>query len=298
MMASLPAFKVVITFLLGLISLGGALAGPVDRRQNETLVATPVTASSTTTAAVNSTITGYAHPLTRYSLDLISADQTPLSYASPPTPITVPTRLRHQGVVEAAYTPSPYNADKSVPSVTAQVDDVPTATPVCTSIAGVYPTATIPNFCNPSFLSNAPSLAAPTSLPLANVTIGAVSNKLDCCVQCANIFNCVAWRFVPVYTQKPNAHLPGGFDPWGRGDCEAYYHVGDPESDSIAGSDKTANLCPNGVTGGLLSGTGSGTDSWDGLYYDGWNEGPCANPTAPFDSGEDAGQGDSANLCP
>lgn len=244
--------------------------------------------------------------MTRTPLTTLGADQSPLSYASPPTAITVPTR--HHTLVNGAVQTRGVEVKAETPSATTAVD-VPGATAVCTTIAGNYPTATIPNFCNPSAMVNAPGfLPARSNLPTATVTIGAVSNKLDCCVQCADVFNCVAWRFVPVYTQTPNAHLPGGFDPWGRGDCEAVYHIGNPKDEvatgiiSVVDDQQTANLCPNGNVGEVLAGSDgdgvtNGTDSWMNLYYDGWNEGPCANPAAPFEAGQDSGKGDADKLC-
>ncbi|OTA89088.1 hypothetical protein M434DRAFT_34575 [Hypoxylon sp. CO27-5] len=284
--------------LAALCSLGVAQASPLEARQ------TTDTVTATTTAATSvSTVTGYAHPLTLTALTTLGAHQTPLSYASPPTAITVPTHFNPPRAlaVEATSIQAEANQGSAATGTTA----------VCTSIAGAYPTATIPNFCNPSVQINAASfLPARSDLPTATVTVGAVSNKLDCCVQCAGIFNCVAWRFVPVYTQQPNAHLPGGFDPWGRGDCEAVYHVGNPDDEAASGitpttnGDETANLCPNGKVGEMLTinenntTNGNATGSWMNLYYNGWNEGPCAEPVAPFGSGKDAGKGDAENLCP
>ncbi|KAI1803014.1 hypothetical protein F4811DRAFT_362914 [Daldinia bambusicola] len=303
--------------LAALSSVGVVLAGPVDVRQDVAARAADV-----------STITGYAHPLTLTALHTLLPDQSPLSYASPPTAIPVPTRLlppegdkaaQATGINQVQTAGSSGSESEPAGSETA----APSATSVCTSIHGSYPTATIPNFCNPSAQVNAASfVAGRTDIPTATVTVGAVSNKLDCCVQCAGIFNCVAWRFVPVYTQAPNAHLPGGFDPWGRGDCEAVYHTGNPDDEASTAHDETAaNLCPNGKVGELLAGNegsggggSKGTEndggiasstngtattggSWTNLYYNGWNEGPCAEPVAPFESGKDAGRGDAASLC-
>ncbi|KAI1100296.1 hypothetical protein F4804DRAFT_49219 [Jackrogersella minutella] len=287
MLSELVSPKMGISLLWGFASFNVARAGPVEIRQN---TETPITG-----AAAVSTITGYAHPLTLVPLTTLGTHQTPLSYPSPPTAITVPTRP----VGVAAAQPSGVVAEEL-----AVQSDGPTS--VCTSIGGVYPTATIPNFCNPSAQVNAAGfLPARSALPTATVTVGAVSNKLDCCVQCAGIFNCVAWRFVPVYTQAPNPHLPGGFDPWGQGDCEAVYHTGNPDNETADGvtlGDGTANLCPNGKLGELLTAsegntTTNGTGSWMNLYYGGWNEGPCAEPVAPFESGQDAGRGDAEDLC-
>ncbi|KAI4867682.1 hypothetical protein F4820DRAFT_193019 [Hypoxylon rubiginosum] len=296
MYASLLSPKAAMSFLAGLASLGVALAGPVEPRQ------------TTEAAAAVSTITGYAHPLSLTPLTTLGDQQTPLSYDSPPTAITVPTRpaaaaAQATGIQDNVAAAGPQDGDA-----------LATTASVCTSIAGDYPTATVPHFCNPSALVNAPDfLPGLDNLPTATVTVGAVTNKLDCCVQCANIFNCVAWRFKPVYTMTPNAHLPGGFDPWGRGDCLAVYHTGDPDREEAAGAilasapkDETPNLCPNGKVGEVLSGSNDGepanatahvTNSWTNLYYDGWNEGPCAEPVAPFEGGTDAGLGDAADLC-
>ncbi|KAI1413106.1 hypothetical protein F5Y13DRAFT_31102 [Hypoxylon sp. FL1857] len=290
------SLKAGFSVLAALSGLGVVQAGPVEARQT-----TDTTTATTTAAASVSTVTGYAHPLTLTALTTLGAHQTPLSYASPPTAITVPTHFNPPGAAEAVAT--------GIQADAAQEPAVTGATKICTSIAGDYPTATIPNFCNPSAQINAASfLPTRSDLPTATVTVGAVSNKLDCCVQCAGIFNCVAWRFVPVYTQQPNARLPGGFDPWGRGDCEAVYHTGDPDEEAASGTIQTtngatANLCPNGKVGEMLAvnenstTNGNATSSWTNLYYNGWNEGPCAEPVAPFESGKDAGKGDAANLC-
>ncbi|KAI1465373.1 uncharacterized protein F4812DRAFT_119471 [Daldinia caldariorum] len=301
MMAPLLSNKAGV-LLTALSSVGVILAGPVDIRQDVAARAADV-----------STITGYAHPLTLTALHTLLPDQSPLSYASPPTAIPVPTRLLPAPGDKAAEATGVQvqaaGASESEPA--ASQTNAPSATSVCTSIRGSYPTATIPNFCNPSAQVNAASFVpGRTDIPTATVTIGAVSNKLDCCVQCAGIFNCVAWRFVPVYTQAPNAHLPGGFDPWGRGDCEAVYHTGNPDDEPSTTHDETAaNLCPNGKVGELLASNDAAngissttnattpTGSWTNLYFNGWNEGPCAEPVAPFESGKDAGRGDAANLC-
>ncbi|KAI1078981.1 hypothetical protein F5B20DRAFT_188070 [Whalleya microplaca] len=265
-----------------------ALAGPLQGRQAEN--------ASTTGNVV--TVTGYAHPLSLTALGTRDPTQTPLTYPSPPTPITVPTR---PGTPNAAQV----KAQETSALAVAALDD---SSSVCTSIGGDYPTATIPNFCAPSFLVNAPSLL-PRRLPTATATIGGVSNKLDCCVQCADMFNCVAWSYKPVYTMTPNARLPGGFDPWGRGDCEAIYYVGGADENNVDVSDGAANLCPNGKVGDILDGSANGKAeggssgyggnplSWTNLYYNGWNEGACGEPVDPFSSGQDAGTGDADSRC-
>ncbi|KAI0002859.1 hypothetical protein F4779DRAFT_602621 [Xylariaceae sp. FL0662B] len=269
--------------------LGTALGGLMQGRQVE---------NATSTGNVV-TVTGYAHPLSLTALGTLDPTQTPLTYPSPPTPIMLPTRPVAANAaqdIKAQETPAPSAA---------VLDD---ASSVCTSIGGDYPTATIPNFCAPSVLVNAASFL-PRSLPTATATIGGVSNKLDCCVQCADMFNCVAWKYKPVYTKTPDARLPGGFDPWGRGDCEAIYYVGSMDENRDVVEDGAPSLCPNGKVGGILDGTtngkaGSGTggyggnpQSWTNLYYNGWNEGACGEPVDPFRDGQDAGTGDADSIC-
>ncbi|KAI5855131.1 hypothetical protein GGS23DRAFT_445242 [Durotheca rogersii] len=343
MLAVLPSLNTGISLAYLLLTFAHeAHAGLVLSRQ------TPENLTGTSAAAV-STITGYAHPLSLTPLSRLGPLQTPLSYADPPTAITVPTR-RQPPFAAAASSPAHASvwrsseAEDNSPSGTllAQATDLPPSSSsspapaslspttaqapvsVCTSIAGSYPTATLPNFCAPSAHANAPALVPAVGAgatgsarpPTATVTIGGVTNKLDCCVQCAGIFNCVAWRFLPVFTQPPNAHLPGGFDPWGRGDCLAVYHIDSRPPRGGAGGEvggDVSSLCPNGNVGEVLQagnrtedgapegGQGEEKDapvrSWSQLYYNGWNEGPCGAPIDAFESGYDAGRGDRDKLC-
>ncbi|KAK8133102.1 hypothetical protein PG999_001275 [Apiospora kogelbergensis] len=179
------------------------------------------------------------------------------------------------------------------------------ATPPCTTVTGSYPATTVPAFCNPALHTNAPSLVNPGNMPVATATISAVSNKMDCCTSCAGIFNCVAWQFMPVWTGKPSEKLPGGFDPWGRGDCQVVYHTGQPDdAKNITTSDALA-VCPNGKVHEMLSGSNNppaaqdnSTQQWNNVYFNGWNQGSCGMPLNAGESGDSPGMGDKSSLCP
>ncbi|RYO78182.1 hypothetical protein DL762_004939 [Monosporascus cannonballus] len=239
------------------------------------------------------TVTDYAHPLKLISLETLAPSQTPLSYASPPTAIPVPERpLRLPAEQEA--TPSPSLAVPAAPEAQ--------ATSTCTSIVGSSPTATIPAFCNPSLHVNAPNLL-PRNLPTANVSIATTPDKIGCCVECAGMFNCVAWRFVPAFSFPPTDALPGGFEPWGRGSCELVYHTGGLDPGAGVSADGAAAVCPNGKVGEVLEGSENvpGPDSetrrWSNVFYNGWNQGSCGAPVGLFESGTNAGRGDPDTLC-
>lgn len=175
----------------------------------------------------------------------------------------------------------------------------------CTTVTGSYPATTVPAFCNPALHTNALSLVNPANVPVATATVGAVSNKVDCCASCAGIFNCVAWQFVPVYTGKPSEKLPGGFDPWGRGDCQVVYHTGAPDDAKNITTDALA-VCPNGKVHEMLSGSNNppaaegarGKEQWNNVYFNGWNQGSCGMPLNAGVSSESPGMGDKASLCP
>ncbi|KAI0020129.1 hypothetical protein F4780DRAFT_391257 [Xylariomycetidae sp. FL0641] len=248
-----------------LASLAAALPGHMDARAEA--------------AAATSTVTGYAHPLS------FSPLQTRAATASPVTVTTAVTINANKGAVKVADATYP----TSFPSNTV---GAAAAGAVCTSIGGNYPTTTVPAFCQPARMTNAPSLASSgAAANLATKTISAVSNKLDCCSACAGIANCVAWSFVPVFTQPPTPQLPGGFDPWGRGDCAAVYYYGD-----AATTEGAASICPNGRVEGLLKGSNNeNVEAWDNIYQDGWNQGACGEPQGAFEAGESKGFGD--NLC-
>lgn len=236
-----------------------------------------------------------------------AAAALPLVQGQPALPPAPPPAQGGQG--EGAAAPPPADGDA--------------ATKTCRSIAGSSPTATVPAFCNPSLHVNAPRLAAsaPGSdpeappLPTGTVQVGTAADKIACCAECARLFNCVAWRFVPVYVGDPTDRLPGGFDPWGRGSCDIVYHVGAAAPDPDDGGE-TPDLCPNGLVGDLLEGStnpspsplspppedggGNATHarSWMNVYYNGWNQGSCGAPVNAFEDGADDGMGDEDTLCP
>ena len=263
------------------------------------------------------TVTDYAHPLKLVALGTLAPSQTPLSYPSPPTPIPVPESPGAAAAAIAHPAPPPAQGEGEAQP---PADEDAAATKTCRSIAGSSPTATVPAFCHPSLHVNAPRLAAsprgsddPDSppLPTGTVHVGTAADKIACCAECARLFNCVAWRFVPVYVGDPTDRLPGGFDPWGRGSCDVVYHVGTPDPDG--GGDDTPDLCPNGRVGDLLEGStnppppppppadgGNATHarSWMNVYYNGWNQGSCGAPVNAFEEGTDDGMGDEDTLCP
>ncbi|KAI0874281.1 hypothetical protein GGS24DRAFT_349440 [Hypoxylon argillaceum] len=253
-----------------------------------------------------STITVEAHPMTFWPLAPLAATATPLSYASPPSPIRVPPGLHinAQTPPHSECTPTspsrvtpPFPLSPTLPHPTAPPDSAPT----CTKIQGAYPVSTLPSFCRPTLFANAPAFAsAPAASPAAataTVTLGAnsLADKVSCCAACAGYYNCLAWRFVPSYTGPPSDRLPGGFDPWRHGSCEVVYHTGDS-----SGGDGLPALCPNGRLSGALDGTANpGQEPWfEGLYYNGWNLGACGDLGGVlFQGGKDAGVGDLGALC-
>ncbi|KAK8020083.1 hypothetical protein PG990_005221 [Apiospora arundinis] len=181
---------------------------------------------------------------------------------------------------------------------------LPTTTSTCTAISATWPQTTIPAFCQPSFHANRASLLPlPGVTSTATATLGVVSDKLDCCVSCAGIYNCIAWSYVPYPSPTPAAPVvtttPGSnkINPWISGMCVAVYNYGVAPGPN----DNAAAVCPNGVVGEALGG-GSNNPSaselrWDNLYYNGWNEGPCGRPYNLFQSGQDAGRGDYDTQC-
>ncbi|KAI0449656.1 hypothetical protein F5B21DRAFT_508958 [Xylaria acuta] len=243
-----------------------------------------------------STVTAAAHPMTFWPLSPLAAAATPISYGSPPKPSRVPP-LWNEDIVpnpDCTSTPSPPPRSSPVPAS------------LCTIIKGSYPTSTLPSFCRPTLFANAPHRASPSS-GSAVVTIGAnsVPDKVSCCAECAAYYNCFAWRFLPAYVEEtPTDRLPGGFDPWRHGGCEIAYHTGDREEEE--GEEVVVpSVCPNGFvkggndTGSGMVGKGKGSDPWfDGLYYNGWNEGACAGlGSVIFLGGGDLGIGDGSSLC-
>ncbi|KAI0859703.1 hypothetical protein F4860DRAFT_481968 [Xylaria cubensis] len=248
-----------------------------------------------------STVTAAAHPMTFWPLSLLATTATPLSYGSPPTPSRVPPPQQNEEEVilnadctsSSTLSPPPLRSSP-VPTIT---------TSLCTVIKGSYPTSTLPSFCRPTLFANAPDRPSPSAEAAAVVTIGAnsVPDKISCCAECAAYYNCFAWRFVPAYVeQTPTPMLPGGFDPWRHGNCEIAYHTGDRE-EGEDGED-VPNLCPNGLVAGwngIEEVNGNANAPWfDGLYYNGWNEGACSSlGDVLFFGGGDLGVGDEGSLC-
>ncbi|KAK8055104.1 hypothetical protein PG993_000331 [Apiospora rasikravindrae] len=190
---------------------------------------------------------------------------------------------------------------------------LPTTTSTCTAIgeSAAWPQTTIPAFCQPSFHVNRASLLPlPGVTSTAVVTLGLVSDKLDCCVSCAGIYNCVAWSYVPFPSPTAAAVSTGGsssssnkdnINPWISGMCVAAYNYGIIPTNSNNNGNAAA-VCPNGVVGEALGGgtrnpSGDGGLRWENLYYNGWNEGPCGRPLNVFQSGTDGGRGDYDSLC-
>ncbi|KAK6860629.1 hypothetical protein PG995_004265 [Apiospora arundinis] len=226
-------------------------------------------------------------------------DSSPLSAAADALPSFVDLALPRASVSSAC------SCLLSSPSSSPVKRAAAAATSPCTTVTGSYPATTVPAFCNPALHTNAPSLVNPGNVPVATATVGAVSNKVDCCASCAGIFNCVAWQFVPVYQGQPSEKLPGGFDPWGRGDCQVVYHTGAPdEAKNVTTTDGLA-VCPNGKVHEMLSGSnnppeaqGNSTQQWNNVYYNGWNQGSCGMPLNAGQSGDSPGMGDKSSLCP
>ncbi|KAK5636851.1 hypothetical protein RRF57_012563 [Xylaria bambusicola] len=256
-----------------------------------------------------STVTAYAHPMTFWPLTHLAPSAAPLTYNDPPTASRVlPSNLERGADVDASTggygSWAPLSPSSSIDQISTVPTSLPTATTTCTVIKGSYPSSTLPAFCRPTLFANAPFLADPQiARSTAVVTMGAnsVQDKVSCCAYCAAYYNCYAWRFVPSYVGKPSDRLPGGFDPWRHGNCEIAYHTGD-DLDGEEGATRkgAADICPNGRLRDVLNGTlNAGNDMWmSGLYYNGWNQGACANLGGiVFEAGRDRGVGDESGVC-
>lgn len=194
----------------------------------------------------------------------------------------------------------------------------PTTTTTCTAIGATWPETTIPAFCQPSFHANRASLLPlPGVTSTALATLGVVGDKLDCCVSCAGIYNCVAWSYSPfpspsTTTAAAAAAAPTSvasttsttneINPWISGMCIAMYNYGVVPRNNDNGNGNAAAICPNGVVGEALGGasgnpSAAGQFRWENVYYNGWNEGPCGRPLNVFQSGQDGGRGDYDTLC-
>ncbi|KAF2972219.1 hypothetical protein GQX73_g1314 [Xylaria multiplex] len=258
-----------------------------------------------------STVTAAAHPLTFHALARLAPTATPLSYGEPPSPSRVPTSLRNNVGTDYTSTrlsprPMVNQTSTSVPPPTTTT----TSTTICTVIRGQYPVSTLPAFCRPTLFANAPARASPAdpqiarSTAIVTMSANSVPDKVSCCGECATYYNCFAWRFVPAYVGDPSVRQPGGFDPWRHGNCEIAYYTGSRNSDEDGGSGAKTGIprvCPNGLLRDMLNGTANpGNDPWfDGLFYNGWNNGACAADLGDvvFIAGRDPGVGDRSELC-
>lgn len=265
---------------------------------------------------ITSTVTADAHPMTFWPLAPLASTATPLSYGSPPTASKVPTGPRKEANPDPDCTsdtiPTPTTTGQPWSSSSLTRSSSAASTTICTVIRGRYPASTLPGFCRPTLFTNAPSLAQqqPTGqqsfppLPTAIVTMGAnsVPDKVNCCAECAAYYNCFAWRFVPSYVGAPSDRLPAGFDPWRHGNCEIAYYTGDGTgvgAENVTRED-APSVCPNGRLRGTVRGSENPRlGSWfDGLYYNGWNQGACGEVGAElFLGGGDLGVGDESSLC-
>jgi len=258
-----------------------------------------------------STVTAAAHPMTFWPLATLDPAATPITYTLPLTASKVPPGPYHSDVEAVAVNSADADSTSTVPSAyVTQATATPSinastsdSTTVCTFIKGSYPESTLPAFCRPTMFVNAPALASPTgtqvALATAVVTMSAnsVPDKVNCCAECANYYNCYAWRFVPSYEGHPSDRLPGGFDPFRHGNCEIAYYTGNTTSDGVT-TEAAPSVCPNGRLQYMLNGTNNvkGQDPWiAGLYYNGWNDGACGNGGGiVFQRGRDKGYGDKS----
>ncbi|CAN8101543.1 unnamed protein product [Discula destructiva] len=271
-------------------------------------------------STVTATATGTGHPAWFYNLQPAFSGESPITYASPPSPSTVPGGGGNYGCQELfgiascwpnaekeRRRPNPtatqgtqdrrIRADTTASSLSCPTLPLPTfisttyppasitsacscllitapvytTTSICTSIVTNLPDSTIPAFCAPTQLRNAPTILSSLPLTTATASLGTVGNKMDCCASCGDIFNCVAWSFAPSATAPA---FPGGFDPWLPGGCVVVYNYGSGEPGEFA-------ICPNGQVGEVLSGSNNADPEnpdyyyEDSIYYNGWNEGPC-----------------------
>ncbi|KAI0544792.1 hypothetical protein F4679DRAFT_510568 [Xylaria curta] len=237
-----------------------------------------------------STITAAAHPMTFWPLSPLAPTAPPLSYGSPPTPSRVPPQRDEEEVICTSTLPPLRSSPASVS--------------LCTIIKGSYPTSTLPSFCRPTLFANAPERPSPSAAAVVTIGANSVPDKISCCAECASYYNCFAWRFVPAYVETtPTIQLPGGFDPWRHGNCEVAYYTGPREVEG--GEEDVPSLCPNGLVTGLNSTKGGKEEKgmadapwFDGLYYNGWNEGACSSlGNVMFLGGGDLGVGDEGSLC-
>ncbi|KAI1736113.1 hypothetical protein F4680DRAFT_272864 [Xylaria scruposa] len=243
-----------------------------------------------------STVTAAAHPMTFWPLSPLAATATPISYGSPPTPSRVPPQRNEE---EEVILNADCTSTLLPPPPPPPLRSSPASTSLCTIIKGSYPTSTLPSFCRPTLFANAPDRPSPSAAAVVTIGANSVPDKISCCAECASYYNCFAWRFVPAYVEEtPTTRLPGGFDPWRHGGCEIAYHTGDREEEE--GGEDVPSICPNGLVTGRNGTDGGMADApwFDGLYYNGWNEGACSPlGSLLFLGGGDLGIGDESSLC-
>lgn len=102
------------------------------------------------------------------------------------------------------------------------------------------PTATYPAISAPKNMVNSPGVNSKSNIRVVpNFT---VPSKIDCCAACAQIFNCVWWKF----DFGSSAH-----DPWALGTCHYAYHT---DNTLVAGGPNynVPAICPNGNRDGTL----------------------------------------------
>jgi hypothetical protein len=120
-----------------------------------------------------------------------------------------------------------------------------------------------------------------------------VPSKIDCCAACAQVFNCVWWKFDFGSSAQ---------DPWAPGMCHYAYHTDNTLLPNGSINNVPA-ICPNGLKDGTLL---SITPAYDesGLYKTGYNAGQCASAGAyeiaqsDQDFGCPASDPSCSNSCP
>lgn len=173
------------------------------------------------------------------------------------------------------------------------VSTAPTFTETCTSYTSGAPRKTYAAYCDPSLYTNAiASPTTPAGVSAAEAT-SSVDTRIDCCQACADIYNCVFWKYTPDTTFAPGPIFVDGFDPWSPGSCVVGYQTGvtgDPGQDSGQPA-----VCPNGVAGLFLDyseGQHALAGTYNSLFMNGWNDGPCGSAVNIYESNQACGCSD------
>ncbi|KAJ9604282.1 hypothetical protein H2200_011116 [Cladophialophora chaetospira] len=152
-------------------------------------------------------------------------------------------------------------------------------TATCTSYSA-SPVKTYPAFCAPSLQVNAPQPNAHANWKVTPTF--SVASKMDCCDACANVFNCVWWKFD--FGTKGNG--------WSPGQCHYAYYIG--KAGDIA--NEAPAICPNGLTQGIGANYPyPGKEAPNN--QPGYNFGPCGNVANLFESSQDFGYPDDYQDC-